>query len=97
MSDANTPAPLGSTTTQAHISHSEATYLPPSSNAIKYAKGIHAYSTGIPHPSHTKAVNGKGGYPHLIKSIESFYVRPRWLFVRVSPTGSPSGDRYGQC
>ena len=29
---------------------------------------------------HTSLLSGQ---PHLIKTIESFYVRPRWLFIRV--------------
>lgn len=90
--DTSEPEPIGSTTIQTDISQTQATYLPPSELAIKYAKGIHAYTHGTPHPSHTqpfdkgsKGEHGKGkGYPHLIKKIESFYVRPRWLFVRVS-------------
>ena len=78
--DANAPALLGVSTTATDISQKEATYLPPSELAIKYAKGIHQHTPAKPHPSAT--VEGKN--PHLIKEIESFYVRPRWLFVRVS-------------
>jgi galactonate dehydratase len=63
----NDPAPIGTTTTSTTISQQQATYLPPSELALKYAKGIHAGTDR----------------QNLIKRIESFYVRPRWLFVRV--------------
>ena len=77
---ANSPQPVGTTTTASDISQTQATYLPPSELAIKYAKGIHSYSPATPHPTHTQS--GKSN-PHLIKKIENFYIRPRWLFVRV--------------
>ncbi len=87
MSNPNAPGPIGHSTTQTDISQTQATYLPPSELALKYAKGIHAYSSASPHPSHTQYTGkgGREGYPHLIKKVESFYVRPRWLFVRVGP------------
>lgn len=78
---ANAPQPIGASTAAADISAKEATYLPPSELAIKYAKGIHNHSPAAPHPSSTAS----GSNPHLIKKIEHFYIRPRWLFVRVSP------------
>jgi galactonate dehydratase len=77
---ANSPQPIGSSTIAADISQKEATYLPPSELAIKYAKGLHNHVPATPHPSLT----AEGSNPHLIKKVESFYVRPRWLFVRVS-------------
>ena len=77
---ANSPQPLGASTAATDISQKQATYLPPSELAIKYAKGIHEHIPASPHPSLT----AQGKNPHLIKKIEHFYVRPRWLFVRVS-------------
>lgn len=73
--DANEPQPLGSSTIAADISDRQAVYLPPSELSTKYAKGIHRHVEPMP-----QAV-GRG--KHLIKTIEEFYVRPRWLFVRV--------------
>ena len=66
---ANEPQPLGATTEASEISQRDATYLPPSELAIKYSKGLQAPSSV--------------GRSTLIKTLESFYVRPRWLFVRV--------------
>lgn len=39
-------------------------------------KGFQIHVPAKPHPAGTAA-------PHLIKTIENFYVRPRWLFVRI--------------
>ena len=84
LSDPNVPASIGLTTTQTDISQTQATYLPPSESSIQYAKGIHERhpTPATPHASLTDSIRG-GKSPHLIKKIESFYVRPRWLFVRV--------------
>ena len=42
------------------------------------------YEKGIPDHVEPKPHSSFGsGRPHLIAKIESFYVRPRWLFVRV--------------
>jgi galactonate dehydratase len=79
-SSANQPAELGTTTIATDISQKEATYLPPSEIALKYAKGIQGHVPATPHASFTATE----GNPHAIKIIENFYVRPRWLFVRVS-------------
>ena len=86
---ANTPQQLGEITFATEISQKQAIYLPPSELAIKYAKGIHNHQPATPHPSST----AKGSNPHLIKSIENFYIRPRWLFVRVSGLTSPQLNR----
>ena len=77
---ANTPQPLGATTIASDLASKQATYLPPSELAIKFSKGIHQHVPATPHASATQT----GKNPHLIKKIEDFYVRPRWLFVRVS-------------
>lgn len=85
---ASKPGPLGSSTLAADISSKQATYLPPSELAVKYAKGIHNHTPATPHASLTAT----GSNPHLIKKIENFYVRPRWLFVRVRPDEALSGE-----
>jgi galactonate dehydratase len=77
---ANSPQPLGSATEATKTSQSQTTYLPPSELALKYIKGIQGHIPATPHPSLTAT----SGNPHAIKLIENFYVRPRWLFVRVS-------------
>lgn len=79
---ANEPQPIGSSTIATDLSQKNAAYLPPSELALKYAKGLHQHFPAVPHASATYEKGGKN--PHLIKSIESFYVRPRWLFTRVS-------------
>jgi len=79
--DANAPQPIGASTLVSDITHREAAYLPPSELAAKYAKGIHGHVPATPHPSYTAQSKTN---PHLIKKIEHFYVRPRWLLVRVS-------------
>jgi len=63
----------------------EAVYLPPSDLATKYAAGIQRPLAVTPHAS--AATKGST----LIKSIEHFYVRPRWLFVRVETEGGVVG------
>ncbi|GMK59289.1 hypothetical protein CspeluHIS016_0703040 [Cutaneotrichosporon spelunceum] len=50
-----------------------------------YASGIQRAFACSPHPSST--VPGST----LIKTVESFYVRPRWLFVRVETVGGVVG------
>ena len=87
MSDANAPQPIGASTTAASLSNTEATYLPPSDLSAKYHKGIQAHAAATPHASLTAS----GGNPHLIKKVESFYVRPRWLFVRIETEGGVAG------
>jgi galactonate dehydratase len=84
--DANTPQPLGATTAASTASAQQATYLPPSDLAVKYRKGIQAYAPATPHSSFTSA-GPNGSNPHLIKKVENFYVRPRWLFVRIETEG----------
>lgn len=81
---ANSPQQVGASTIASEASHKDATYLPPSELAIKYAKGIHNHQPATPHPSATAT----GRNPHLIKKVEHFYVRPRWLLVRVSSSDS---------
>ena len=66
--DANVPAPVGIETTATALSHASERYLPPSELTVKYARGVGG---------------GGGKGEHRIKTLESFYVRPRWLFVRV--------------
>jgi len=85
--DANTPQPLGTSTEASELSQQQATYLPPSDNALKYAKGIQRHVPAKPHASLTETKSN----PHLIKSVESFYVRPRWLFVRIETEGGVVG------
>ena len=53
------------------------------SSVNPYVKETMGYPTGVsthvpirPHPNATQG-------QHLIKQIESFYVRPRWIFVRI--------------
>lgn len=87
MPDANTPQPIGASTAAAELSQQQATYLPPSDNALKYAKGIQRHVPATPHASLTETKTN----PHLIKSVESFYVRPRWLFVRIETEGGVVG------
>lgn len=87
---ANEPQPVGASTTAADLSSREATYLPPSDLAAKYHKGIQAHAPAEPHASLTSLTESKGN-PHLIKSVESFYVRPRWLFVRIETEGGVVG------
>ncbi|ORX35417.1 putative mandelate racemase/muconate lactonizing enzyme [Kockovaella imperatae] len=84
---ANEPQPLGASTAAADISAREAAYLPPSELAVKFAKGIHQHQPAKPHASATH----EGKNPHLIKKIEDFYVRPRWLFVRIETEGGVVG------
>jgi galactonate dehydratase len=84
---ATQPQAIGASTEATEISQKDATYLPPSELALKYSKGIQAHVPATPHPSFT----AKGPNPHLIKSVESFYVRPRWLFVRIETEGGVVG------
>lgn len=84
---ANAPQQVGASTIASEASHKQATYLPPSELAIKYAKGIHNHQPATPHPSATAT----GSNPHLIKKVEHFYVRPRWLLVRVSRDAAGAG------
>lgn len=84
---ANRPQDLGATTEASEISQRDAVYLPPSELAIKYKKGIHDYKPACPHASLTAT----GKNPHLIAKLESFYVRPRWLFVRIETVSGVVG------
>lgn len=61
------------------------TYLPPSELAEKYKQGIQRPLAVTPHPS--ASIPGST----RIKRIENFYVRPRWLFVRVETEGGVVG------
>lgn len=54
-----------------------------------YVKGIQCH-VAI-RPDRSAAWAGDGQYPHSIKSIESFAVRPRWVFVRVETAGGVVG------
>lgn len=85
--DANKPQSIGESTVAADLSSQQATYLPPSDLAKKYHKGIQRHVPAKPHPSFTETKKN----PHLIKSIEDFYVRPRWLFVRIETEGGVVG------
>lgn len=60
-------------------------YLPPSDLSAKYKGGIQRYVAAQPHPS--ASVPGST----RIKKIENFYVRPRWLFVRIETEGGVVG------
>ncbi|WVQ74277.1 hypothetical protein IAR50_003874 [Cryptococcus sp. DSM 104548] len=82
---ANSPQPIGSTTKAAEDSTREAVYLPPSELAVKYNKGIQRPYAIQPHASASQPGSTK------IKKIENFYVRPRWLFVRVETEGGVVG------
>lgn len=62
-----------------------AVYLPPSDLALKYNKGLQCSLAVQPHPSAGQAGSTK------IKKIETFYVRPRWLFVRIETEGGVVG------
>ncbi|KAK4687463.1 galactonate dehydratase, partial [Tremellales sp. Uapishka_1] len=83
---ANSPQPLGTSTIQADISQREAVYLPP--QAETYNKGLQVHTPVTPHPS---ALDKSTKNPNLIKSIENFYIRPRWLFVRIETEGGVVG------
>ncbi|GFZ42318.1 hypothetical protein JCM24511_00033 [Saitozyma sp. JCM 24511] len=54
-----------------------------------YVKGIQCHV--VIRPDRSAAWAGDGQYPHSIKSIESFAVRPRWVFVRVETAGGVVG------
>ncbi|TXT15673.1 hypothetical protein VHUM_00176 [Vanrija humicola] len=60
-------------------------YLPPSDLSAKYKGGIQRYVAAQPHAS--ASVPGST----RIKKIENFYVRPRWLFVRIETEGGVVG------
>ena len=78
--DANVPAPVGIETTATALSHASERYLPPSELTVKYARGVGG---------------GGGKGEHRIKTLESFYVRPRWLFVRVRCVSGVGLGRVG--
>lgn len=63
----------------------EAVYQPPSELAQKYKGGIQRHTAVTPHPS--ASVPGST----RIKLVESFYIRPRWLFVRIETEGGVVG------
>jgi galactonate dehydratase len=67
--DANTPAPLGTSTIAADISQQEATYLQPDDLVKKYEKGIQRYIPGEPDKTFTQAKDGSKN-PHLIKKVD---------------------------
>jgi hypothetical protein len=54
-----------------------------------YVKGIQRHIAI--RPDRSAAWAGDGQYPHSIKTIESFAVRPRWVLVRVETTGGVVG------
>ncbi|RSH94912.1 hypothetical protein EHS25_004718 [Saitozyma podzolica] len=54
-----------------------------------YVKGIQRHIAI--RPDRSAAWAGDGQYPHSIKTIESFAVRPRWALVRVETTGGVVG------
>ncbi|KAL1413429.1 hypothetical protein Q8F55_001196 [Vanrija albida] len=60
-------------------------YLPPSDLSAQYKTGIQRYVAAQPHAS--ASVPGST----RIKKIENFYVRPRWLFVRIETEGGVVG------
>ncbi|BEJ12621.1 hypothetical protein CspHIS471_0210810 [Cutaneotrichosporon sp. HIS471] len=63
----------------------EVQYLPPSDLAAKYKRGIQRDFVFKPHPSATIPGSTR------IKKVENFYVRPRWLFVRIETEGGVVG------
>lgn len=63
----------------------EAIYLPPSELAARYKAGIRGSAPIQPHPS--ARIPGST----LIKKVENFYIRPRWLFVRIETEGGVVG------
>lgn len=73
------------TTSNAASASREAQYLPPSELAEKYKRGIQAPFVFKPHPSASVPGSTK------IKKVENFYVRPRWLFVRIETEGGVVG------
>lgn len=81
----NPPQPVNVTTDLSAKADREAVYLPPSELALKYNKGLQRPLAVQPHPSASQAGSTK------IKKIETFYVRPRWLFVRVETEGGVVG------
>ncbi|KIR53419.1 galactonate dehydratase [Cryptococcus gattii Ru294] len=81
----NPPQPVNVTTDSSAKADREAVYLPPSELALKYNKGLQRPLAVQPHPSASQAGSTK------IKKIETFYVRPRWLFVRVETEGGVVG------
>ncbi|KIR29135.1 galactonate dehydratase [Cryptococcus deuterogattii 99/473] len=81
----NPPQPVNVTTDSSVKADREAVYLPPSELALKYNKGLQRPLAVQPHPSASQAGSTK------IKKIETFYVRPRWLFVRVETEGGVVG------
>lgn len=82
---ANPPQPVNVTTDSSVKADREAVYLPPSDLALKYNKGLQCSLAVRPHPSAGQAGSTK------IKKIETFYVRPRWLFVRIETEGGVVG------
>lgn len=73
------------TTTSKVDAARDAQYLPPSELAEKYKGGIQHDFMFKPHPS--ASVPGST----RIKKVEHFYVRPRWLFVRIETEGGVVG------
>lgn len=73
------------TTSSAVDASRDAQYLPPSELAAKYQRGIQSPFVFKPHPS--ASVPGST----RIKKVENFYVRPRWLFVRIETEGGVVG------
>lgn len=54
-----------------------------------YVHGILHHTQITPHPS--SSWTPPSAYPHLIKNIESFRLKPRWLFVRIETEGGVVG------
>lgn len=63
--------------------------MPHADNSEPYVKGIQRHIAIRPDRSASWTEDGQ--YPHSIKVIESFAVRPRWVFVRVETTGGVVG------
>lgn len=82
---ANPPQPVNVTTDSSVKADREAVYLPPSELALRYNKGLQRPLAVQPHPSAAQVGSTN------IKKIETFYLRPRWLFVRVETEGGVVG------
>lgn len=68
----------------AHLDH-----RPYSPTSDPYRHGILQHTPITPH--HTATWAPPSPYPHLIKSIETFQLLPRWLFVRIETVGGVVG------
>lgn len=60
-------------------------------NEGPFARGIQQHISIRPHSSAGWSAESVEQYPHSIKTIESFQIRPRWLFVRIETVGGVVG------